>query len=161
MIILHRLKAPWGVRSFLVSGNVASKRPNMLISLLQFHMMKQAPCHLFAPIKDETHFATTCIQNKAGKNPFLFRLLILDVSHQIFNMIRNEPMVSFIIMAFFINLDKGYFMSQKRARYTVKQTTIRQQIDQLFLVLPDLIVKVTPPPKGLKAVDKESLTGNG
>lgn len=62
---------------------------------------------------------------------------------------------------FFTNLDKGYFMSQGRAHYTVKQTAIRQQIDQLFLVLPDLIVKVTPPLKGVKAVDKESLTGNG
>lgn len=161
MIILHRLKAPWGVRSFLVSGNVASKRPNMLSSLLQFHMMKQAPCHLFVPIKDETHFVTTCIQNKAGKNPFLFRLL--DVSHQIFKMIRNDQSQWCHLsqhQLFLTNLDRGYFMSQGRAHYTVEQTAIRQQIDQLFFVLPDLIVSVTPPLKGLKAVDKESL-GNG
>lgn len=140
----------------------------MLISLLQFHTMKQAPCHLFVPIKDETHLVTTCIQNKAGKTPFLFTLLILDESHPIFKMFRNDQSQwchlsqrQFLFLFFLTNLDMGYFMSQGRAHYTVEQTAIGQQTDQLFFVLPDLIVKVTPPVKGLKAVDKESLTANG
>lgn len=73
----------------------------------------------------------------------------------------TAPVFGFVWVFFFTNLDMGYFMSQGRAHYTVKQTVIRQQIDQLFFVLPDLIVKVTPSLKGLKAVDKESETGLG
>lgn len=45
-------------------------------------------------------------------------------------------------------------MSQARARYTVEQTAIRQQIDQLFVDCQS-----DPSSKGFK-VDKESL-GNG